>query len=447
MNIARAASIKVVFIKDIFLKQSLVKKTVILAIIAAISWFGIKPIIVGSQKQQVQYQTAQAEKGTLITTVTASGTVSTGSNASITSNATGIVQEVYVENGDIVSEGDPIALIKLDKTSQQQQTQAWASYLSAKNNLESAKTNLYTLQAEMFGKWKTFKRLAENSDYQNSDGTPRYEQRALPEFHIPEKEWLAAEAKYKNQQAVITQAQVALNSAWLSYSLLSPSITAPMSGIVSNLSVTSGHMISASSQSSVSTNNIQSIGTITLKDSTPQVVVNLTEIDVVKAKHGQKATLTFDAFPDKTFTGRVNIINTNGSVTSGVTTYPTTISLDTALDSIYPNMAVNATIITDIKNNVTLVPSGAVQTTDGQSTVRVMRNGQANTVSVEVGDSNDAQTEIISGVSVGDSIVTGQTGGTATNGSTGTATSPFGNTRSGFGGIGTSGGGQFIQRR
>jgi macrolide-specific efflux system membrane fusion protein len=106
-------------------------------------------------------------------------------------------------------------------------------------------------------------------------------------------------------------------------------------------------------------------------------------------------------------------------------------------------MAVNATIITDVENNVILVPSGAIQTSNGTSSVRVMKNGQPTSVQVEIGGSNDTQTKIISGISEGDTIVTGQTGGT-TSKSTGTTTSPFGNTRGGFGGgfSGPPGGGR-----
>ena len=77
-----------------------------------------------------------------------------------------------------------------------------------------------------------------------------------------------------------------------------------------------------------------------------------------------------------------------------------------------------------------LVPSGTITTTNGISTVRVMRNGTPEIVDVEVGASSDTQTEIISGINEGDEVVTGTSGGTAT--STGTTTSPFGG--GGFGG-------------
>lgn len=435
MNILKAGFGKIVSLKNLFLGLSLVKKLIIVAIIIGIGWFSI-PRILGSQPQEPQYQTTQAEKGTLITSVSVSGTVSQGSNASITTSATGIVQEVYVQNGDTVSEGDPIALVKLDKSSLQQQTQAWASYLSAKNSLDSAKAKINSLQAAAFKANQTFINDAVARGLATND--PTYiQENAL---------WLQAEADYNNQAGVIKQAEASLSSARLSYSQLSATITAPMSGVVSNLSITPGLTISGGSSTSTigsntnsNTGSSQTVGTITLKDSTPQAVVNLTEIDVVKVKPGQKVTLTLDALPDKTFTGKVSAINTNGSVSSGVTTYPTTITFDTAVDTIYPNMAVNATIITDIKDNVILVPSAAVQTTNGQSVVRVMRNGQITQVPVEIGSSNDTQTEIISGVNVGDEVITGSTtpGGTGSQG----GTSPFGG--GGFGGRG--GGGAVIR--
>jgi len=433
---------KLVGVKNAFLKLSLIKKILIVVVIIGIGWF-LSTRIFANQSNEPQYQTAQAEKGTLITSVSASGTVSSGNSASITSSATGIVSEVYVQNGEMVNAGDPIALVKLDTNSQQQQTQAYASFLSAQNTLVSAKSKMNSLQATLF---------KVNQEFVNNTGTenPTTDD---PQYIIERATWLQAESDYNNQANVIKQAEAALSSASLSYSQLSPTITAPMSGVVSNLSITSGLVISGQNSSSdtsgTNSSSAQSVGTITLEGGTPQVVVNLTEIDVVKVKPGQKATLTLDALPDKTFTGKVSAVNTGGSVSSGVTTYPTTITFDTSVDTIYPNMAVNATIITDVENNVILVPSGAVQTVNGESSVRVLKDGQVASVPVEVGSSNDSQTEIVSGISAGETVVTGQTN--TTSGASG-ASSPFGGTGFG-GGSGRSGGfsapagGQMIIRR
>jgi hypothetical protein len=71
-----------------------------------------------------------------------------------------------------------------------------------------------------------------------------------------------------------------------------------------------------------------------------------------------------------------------------------------------------------------------------------MKNNQVTSVQVEVGNSNDTQTEILSGINEGDIVITGQTNNSTS--SSAEATSPFGNTRGGMGGGGSQ---MFIQRR
>jgi macrolide-specific efflux system membrane fusion protein len=230
-----------------------------------------------------------------------------------------------------------------------------------------------------------------------------------------------------------------VNAAWLSYQQNSATVIAPISGTITNLSLTPGTAVSNTNPSSNSTTT-NSYGSIILDNSQVKVSVSVSEVDVTKIKVGQKATLTLDAFPEKTFTGHVDNINTTGTVSSGVTTYPTTISFDSAVPGIYPNMAVSATIITNVKSDVILVPTAALTTNNGSSTVRVLKNGQVQSVDVTIGDSNDTQTEITSGINEGDTVVTGQTSSTTTR-SGGTGNSIFSGTRGGFGGGGRPGGG------
>lgn len=428
MSIITGASDKISKSKDFFLKASLKKKLAILAVILAVGWLGGHKII-ATRAQQPQYQTAQAEKGTLITSISASGTILSGSSVNITTAATGIVREVYVKDEDLVTQGQRIAEVTLETSSQQKQAAAWSSYLSAKNSLESAQAKINSLQAAAFKANQTFINNAVARDLATDD--PTYiQENAL---------WLQAEADYKNQSNVITQAQAALNSAWLSYTQLSSTIIAPMTGRVSGLTLTPGSSITASQTGSSDSTGSSHIGTIIAEQGSLQTMVNLTEIDVTKVSVGQKVTLTLDAFPGKTFTGKVATINTSGSVSSGVTTYPTTITFDTSLDNIYPNMAVNATIIINIKNSAVLVPSAAVQTINGESFVRVIKNGQVTQVPVEIGNSNDTQTEITSGINEGDVIVTGSTATNGTRPQGQSGASPFGS----FGG--GRGGGGFLQ--
>ena len=249
---------------------------------------------------------------------------------------------------------------------------------------------------------------------------------------------MAAEAAYENQSGVIAQTQANLNNANLSYQLTSGTIVAPTAGVVSDLTITEGMQIGSNNTTAGSSTNTsnQAIASIKTGNSTA-VSVNIAEVDAPQVKVGQKATITFDAIANKTFTGRVMGINTTGSVSSSVTTYPAVIQLDdTSNSDILPNMTATANIISKVEDNVLLVPSSAVQTVGTVSTVNVMKNGQITPVTVQVGDSSDSQTAITSGLSEGDTIVT-STISTATTTTSGTS-SPFsGGLRiGGFGGGG-----------
>lgn len=411
----------------------LVGKLAIIVVILTLGWFGLRPLFVKSSK--TTYTTDIATKGTLITTVTASGNVSSANSASVTTQTSGVVNKIFVKNGDAVKSGDPIAQVDLDMNGQQRATQALATYQSAKNQLASAQASMFSLQSTMFSKWKIYTDIAENSTNQNPDGSPNTSNRTLTQFTTVQDDWRAAEAQYANQQNVVTAAQTSVNSAWASYQQTSPTIYAPISGVISGLSLQVGSVLTAQT-SSTGNSTAQRIANIKT-EATPVTVVNLSEVDVPKVKVGDKATLTMDAFPAATFTGKVVSIDTTGAISSGVTTYPAYINYDTAVDGIYPNMAVDASIITAVKDNVILVPNTAVQTsTSGTSTVRVMKNGTVTAVDVTVGGSNNTQTEIDSGINEGDTVVTGSTAtGTTTSTATTSPFSALGGNR-GFGGGG-----------
>ncbi len=429
---------KIVVLKNWFTSASWKTKLVVLGIIVAILWLA-KPLVFGGRRREPQYQTAPAEKGTLISSLSASGMIVSGSRVSITTNASGIVNNVYVKIGESVVQGAKIADMTLDTNAQQRQAAAWASYLSAQNTLEAGSANAYSLRSAKDTAWKKFYNLAVDAAYQNADGSPKEDIRnSSADFQSAQADWFAAEAKYKNQQAVIAQAQAALTSAWLSYTQLSSTITAPASGTIVSLTLSPGTPVAGSPAADSS--SATAIGTIVIKEKSIQAIVNLTEIDAPKVAVDQKVTLTLDAFPGKSFTGSVSAINTNGVVSSGVTTYPVTITFDTAPDTVYPNMSVSAAIVTSIKNDVIIVPSAAVQTANGQSTVRILKNRQVTSVPVEVGTANDTQTEIVSGITEGDVVVTGvvNSANTRTGGQT---TSPFGGRGFGAGAFRVGGGG------
>lgn len=401
-----------------FLKD---KKRLVVAAILLVLLFFLYRRLFAAKTSQPQYQTTKVEKGTIISSVSASGQILTSNIVNITSNAKGLIKEVYVKDGDTVTSGQKIMEISLDPEAEQRASAAYAAYLSAKNALDSAQVSLYTLQSDMLTKWKTFKDLAENSTYQNSDGTPNTANRTLPQFVTSQNDWLATEAKYKNQQNVITQAKINLNNSWLSYQKTTPTVTSPMAGTIANITYSPGMTISATEDISQRLAVIKAPGN-------PLASFNVSEIDVSKVKPGQKATVKLDSLTDKTFTGKVLNIDRIGSVTSGVTNYPVVIQLDTQAEDILPNMSATTNIILDTKDNVLLIPSSAIQQSQGQSVVRVLKNKQIETVNVETGLSSDTQTEIISGLSEGDEVIISS----ATSETTTQGRSVF----SGFGGAG-----------
>ena len=398
------------------MKQS--KKFIITAaVIIGVIIFGYWRWQNNQSDSAVQLSTSKVERGTLVVTVEASGQASSSNNASISTQASGVVKEVYVENGETVTSGQKIAELELDLDGKLRSAQAWSSYQSAKNNLESQKATMYSLNSSM---WLANQKFINNSVV-----------RSLPvedPTHIQESsDWLAAEAKYKNQANVVAQSQTALSAAWLSYQQSSLIIYAPITGTVTGLSLQPGTVLLAQSTTtgSASSQKIASIKT----DAPAQISVNLSEIDVTKVSIGDSVTVVLDAFSGKTFTGKVISVDTIGSSSSGVTTYPAVIALDIEVPEILPNMAATASIITAIKENVLLIPSTAIQSQNNGTTVKVVNHGKTESVTVEIGESSDSLIEIVSGLNEGDEVVTNPAVSTnAAAGQTKSVFSSFGGT-------------------
>lgn len=394
------------------------RKVVTLLVVFILAFLGWQ-VIKGNTKP-VQYQTAKVERGTLISSISASGQVPSISDEAVTTSATGVVRTVFVKTGDVIDKGQPIAEVALDLAGLKRQSLAWGDYLLAKNTLDAANAKINSLQSALFKAHQTF--VNDKGTINPITDDPKY---------IEEKaDWLQAEANYKNQQTIIDQAQIALNNAWLSYLQTSATVIAPISGVV-DLSIDVGAVISGSSSTAPISQRIAGIKT----NGTPTIIVNLSEIDIPKVKLGNKATLTFDAIPNKTFTGRIVGIDTLGIVIFGVTNYPIIIAMDTQAPNIFPNMSVSSNIIIATKSDVLIVPSAAVQTQADLSYVRILKKGKAYEVLVETGISSDTEMEITSGIVKGDEVITG----TISVQSGQQSTSPFGVRFGGVGGGGRSG--------
>jgi membrane fusion protein, macrolide-specific efflux system len=422
-------------IKNKYLSFPLVIKIIFPILIIGLIWFMTSKII-ASKNSAPQYKTAQVAKTNIVSIISTSGSVTSGSNTSIYTSASGQVAKVYAKNGDTVKQGQKIALITLDQDGQKKQNSAWASYLSAKNAVDSAKQNKLSLQNQLESAQLSFN-TAQDAVNKINDFTKTDLQKESINvtFTTSQRSLTIAQEKYANADSAVSIANAQLSAAWSSYQQASNTIVAPANGILTNFALTSGMSVANLASSSSSTSDVtQSVGIITNPKNQVTASVSLTEIDVIKVKAGQKVTLTMDAFPDKTFTGQVLAINTNGQSSSGVTSYPTIIVFDSSLPNMYPNMSVSANIIIDSKADILTVPTSAIQTSNGSSIIKVMKNNQISEVVVETGISDTTNTEIISGLNEGDTIVTSTTTNTTTTKTS--TTSVFGG-----GGMGGFGGG------
>lgn len=371
---------------------------------------------ISASKSKTTFQTSTVTKGTVVSTVSASGKALTTNILSIDTQASGVVKKVYVKDGDKVFAGQKIAEITLDSSGALANAEAYASLVSAQNGVNSANNNYRSTQASLQNVYDQIKDHATDETLAQKDTRTK------------------AEVANDNAYDQTKSAAANLAASALSYRLTSPIITAPSSGLIESVNLVEGMVLSSAS----STTAINSQRAAVIRgDSFPVVNVSLSEVDVPNVKVGQKATVTFDSLTDKTFTGVVATIDRVGTVSSNVTSYSANIKLDSMSDSILPNMAATANIVLETKTDVLIVPSTSLVTQNGSTFVKTLVGGKEVDVPVEVGISSDTDTEIISGVSEGQTVITGTTSAAAASTTT----------RSVFsGGFGGGGGARVIGR-
>lgn len=408
-------------------------KVIIIVVIVALGYFGYAKIF--TKSSDVSYQTAQVTKGTLITSIAATGSITSGNTTNISTKASGTVTKVYVENGDTIKKGQKILDITLDSDGIERRSIAWQEYLKAKEAIVTATKEKQDLSIAI---WKDRQAILDaeevTSHIENLTGLTDDEKNQKTEAVAQSKLGFDVNAaKYANADSAISAAKINANAAYLDYQDVSGSIVSPSAGIINNLTLTKDSTLTASTSQSTTTGSSyassQNIGFIRSANNQYQAKVSLTEVDAPKVQAGQKVNITMDAHSDKTFTGTVLAVDVSGTSTSGVSSYPATILMDATELAIYPNMSVSATIITDIKADVLLINSTAITTSNGESTVQVMTDGKPITTTVEILGSNDTQTIINSGLSEGDTVVTGS----STSVKNSNTTSAFNNTRQGGG--------------
>lgn len=324
-------------------------------------------------------------RGTVASTVSASGSVGSARSRTLTFATSGTVSAIYVQAGDKVSKGKLLA--RLDQT-------------SAEENVRSAKASLAASEA---------------ADTSTASGYSSYVS-AKNAYDQAERQLAGTELR-----APFTGTVIAVNG----------SVGGSSSGSGSSGSSSTSSTSSGSSSSSSSTSS----GFIELADQTRlNVTGGFTESDAIKLKKGQPASVSFDALSGVTATGTVSRIDMSPTTSNNVVQYGVTITLGQVSGSVRLGQTATVTVTTSTAENVLYVPAAAVETAGGQSTVTVLRNGKQTVERVQIGVQGSEGTEIKSGLNEGDQVL-------ITTGTTGTGGTPGGGAGGGFGGGGGLGGG------
>ncbi len=264
---------------------------------------------------------------------------------------------------------------------------------------------------------------------QNGKNSLAQAQNSLAQLQAP-----PTDADIKSGQASVLNAEAQLQSAETNYE--NNIIRAPFSGEVAILNIQSGDLITGSTVAG--TTGSTEIGTIVAKQKIAEVSLN--ETDVANIKIGDQATVTFDALPNFSVVGQVAEIDNVGTVSQGVVDYNVKVAFETQDSSVRSGMSVTANIVTGVHQNILIVPNAAVKSQGSASYVETLdkstlspspTNSSLYVSSalpqekiIQTGSADDSYTEVTSGLSEGDIIVTqttGSSGSTAVTQTTGGA--------------------------
>jgi HlyD family secretion protein len=267
------------------------------------------------------YQTTPVTRGSLTQSVTATGTLNPVVNVQVGSQVSGNIAKLFVDFNSQVKAGQVVAQID-PALFQATVTQAEGDLASAQAALELAKVNAVRTQ-DLFAK--------KNSSQADLD-------QAMANLH-------QAEANTKIKQGALDKAKADLEHC---------TITSPIDGVVISRSVDVGQTVAASLQAPV-------IFTIANDLTKMQIDTNVAEADVGSVSVDQNVDFTVDAFPARTFHGKVVQVRNAPITVQNVVTYDTVIGVSNPDLKLKPGMTANVSIIIAHKDDVLQIKNAALR--------------------------------------------------------------------------------------
>ncbi len=381
----------------------LVPVAILLIVVALIGkkagWFG--------KAVTVKVAVENAERRTIIETITANGKIQPEMEVLITPDVSGEIVELTVREGDNVEKGRLLLRIKPDVYISQRD-RSLASISQARARLAQAEAQF--IQAEL--SYNRTKQLYEGQTVSKS------------EFEQAEASYAVAKAEVDAARFSVTSSEASLKEA--NENLVKTSIYAPMSGTVSMLLVELGERVAGTGMMA----GTEMLRIADLSRMEAQVEVN--ENDIPRVKLGDTATIEIDAYTDHKFKGIVTEI-ANSAKTTGVSADQVTnfdvkilvlpesykaLTNDNNLNPLRPGMSATVDIQTEIREDIITVPIQSVTTrTDTTKVVQNLSDEEIRTLvfvtdgeralakDVKTGIQDNSYIEIISGVSEGDRVV------------------------------------------
>ena len=296
-------------------------KLILILLLLVAAGVAVYFIFFSESKNSVVVVTAQpAKMGSIANVVTATGTIEPIQQVEVGTQVSGEVKKVYVDYNSQVKAGQLIA--ELDKTNLKVSvSEAQISYEKALNELNYIKKN-YERQKSL------------------------YADKLISEADFDEISY-----KYNNAKSSLTQSKASLDKA--KTNLGYADIYSPVDGVVLSKSIEEGQTVAASF-------NTPTLFTIAQDLTKMQVEADIDEADIGQIKVGQRVTFTVDAFQNDVFNGKVVQVRLDPKVTSNVVTYTVIIEADNPDLKLMPGLTATVSIYTLEINDVLTIPESAL---------------------------------------------------------------------------------------
>ena len=355
---------------------------------------------------------AKVEKGDLAKSVVATGKVEPITKVEVKSKASGIVKKLLVQPSDKVKTGQLLA--QLDKEEIQAQVdQSRAASQAADASLKAAEADWERAKVDAEGPdvpllkhaYERAVGMAKEGVVSESaleDAQKNYEM-ALNKQNVAKAQLIVLKAKIAQSQAQVARDRANLKQ--LEEQLSYTDIESPIDGVVLSRDVEMGDAVSSILVLGSSATLVMTLG------DTSQVYVKgkVDESDIGKVYLGQPARIKVESFKDKTFNGVVTRISPMGVEKDNVTTFEVRVSINNPGGELKAEMTANAEIILEEHKNVLQIPEGSIiYDKDKKASVEVPdhkgKDGKRK-LAVNIGISNGAKTELLSGLKEGDQVV------------------------------------------